>query len=531
MIQPFKPASFKRWTQDKNYDAIVIGSGLGGMTTAVLLAKEGYKVLLLEQHYTAGGFTHTFKRGDWEWDVGLHYVGEVNRENSFMKLAFDLVTDKQLEWNEMSEVYDKIIINKRQFNIPKGVANFKKYLKSEFPGEEKAIDTYVELIFKAANSSVGYFADKVIPEWLSSIAGFFLRRNFFSFSDRTTKEVLDEITKNELLKAVLTAQYGDYGCPPSESSFAIHATVVKHYFGGGAYPVGGGMSIGNAMLPIVEKTGGKVLVSARVKKIIVENGIAKGVLMEDGREIFAKNIISNAGWQTTFKILVPNSAFDFPELKPSPSHICLYAGIDEDIDSYLDGNGNYWIYPGTNHDTSIKNFIKNPSTSEFPVVYISFPSSKDPQWKKTKPNKSTIEIISMMPYSIFAKWENERWKHRGLEYEAFKELLSQRLLSHLYEVLPSLKGKISYYELSTPLSTKHFANYQYGEIYGLDHTPARFRKKELRIRTPYKNFYLTGQDTVSVGIGGALVSGFLTAQVITGKNFMMQIGKEKRNRK
>ncbi|MBT8316631.1 MAG: FAD-dependent oxidoreductase, partial [Lutibacter sp.] len=100
---------------------------------------------------------------------------------------------------------------------------------------------------------------------------------------------------------------------------------------------------------------------------------------------------------------------------------------------------------------------------------------------------------------------------------------AQRLLKELYKQLPQVKGKVNCYELSTPLSTEHFVNYEKGEIYGLDHSPSRFRQDFLKPRTPIKNFYLTGQDIVSAGVGGALFSGVLTSMAITGKNVLKKI--------
>ncbi|MBX7182942.1 MAG: NAD(P)/FAD-dependent oxidoreductase [Bacteroidia bacterium] len=527
----FKPKSYKRFKPETPFDVIIIGSGIGGMAAGSLLSQDGYKVLMLEQHYTAGGFTHMFKRGDWEWDVGIHYIGEVNRPQSFLKIMFDAVTDGSLNWHEMSDIYDKVIIAGRQFNFPKGTNNFKDYLKKEFPGEEKAIDQYIQLVYKVANSALFYFMDKTLHPVLSNTIGYFLRRNFLKYSDKTTLQVLQSLTSNKELIGVLTAQFGDYGCTPGKSSFAIHAMVVKHYLGGGAYPVGGAKNIANAMLPMLTKAGGEVLVNAKVKEIVVENGHAVGVKMEDGHVFKAGKIISNAGANLTYKHLLPlefGAQVGIPGKVPnSPSHVCLYIGVEEDIEPYLDGNANFWIYPDPDHDATQARFEKDRS-SEFPVVYISFPSAKDPEWKKQHPNKSTIEIITVAPYSWFSPWENERWMHRGEEYQALKDEFSQRLLTHLYRVVPALEGKIAFYELSTPLSTKHFAAYEFGEIYGLDHTPERFRMNKLRPRTPVKNLYLTGQDVVSVGIGGALIAGALTAQVVSGKNLLSKIGKRKK---
>ena len=114
-------------------------------------------------------------------------------------------------------------------------------------------------------------------------------------------------------------------------------------------------------------------------------------------------------------------------------------------------------------------------------------------------------------------------KKRGDEYETIKEDISQRLLKELYKLLPQVEGKINCYELSTPLTTEHFVNYKNGEVYGLDHSPSRFRQAFLKPRTPIKNFYLTGQDIVTAGIGGALFSGVLSAMAITGENALKEI--------
>ena len=150
------------------------------------------------------------------------------------------------------------------------------------------------------------------------------------------------------------------------------------------------------------------------------------------------------------------------------------------------------------------------------MVYISFPSSKDPAWEQAYPNKSTVEIVVPAPFAWFEKWETSKWQKRGAEYDALKKTITDKLIAILLEKVPQLEGKIHFTELSTPLSTLHFSNYQKGEIYGIDHTPERFEQRWLRTDTSVKNFYLTGQDIVTCGIGGALCAGFLTAIRVLG---------------
>ena len=112
---------------------------------------------------------------------------------------------------------------------------------------------------------------------------------------------------------------------------------------------------------------------------------------------------------------------------------------------------------------------------------------------------------------------------RGKEYEKIKNDLSKRLLDVLFKRFPHLENKILHQELSSPLTTRHFVNYKAGEIYGIDHTPERFEQKFLTPRTPIKNLYLTGQDIVTAGIGGALFAGVITASAMLGKNLIKKV--------
>tara|TARA_B100001093_G_scaffold69342_2_gene59834 strand:+ start:3210 stop:4796 length:1587 start_codon:yes stop_codon:yes gene_type:complete len=525
--------SYKRVTELENdYDAIVIGSGMGSLTSAALLSKEGKKVLILEKHYVAGGFTHVFKRKGYEWDVGIHYIGEVQNLNSPIRKMFDYITNRKLLWEDMGEVYDKIIIGDKQYDFVKGVENFKNKIISYFPDESEAISKYIKIVFDCNKTMKKFYIEKALPTFVSSFFGYFFRKKYLKYASKTTYEIISSITDNKELIKVLTAQYGDYGLPPKQSSFAMHASVVKHYFKGGSFPIGGSSQIIKTIDPVIERSGGKILVRAGVKKIIVKNNVAIGVMLEDGKEIFSKLIISGVGVINTFNHLIDREitkklGFDkcLKSVAPSAAHGCLYIGLKGDAKKLKLPKHNLWIYPEkTDHDSSVKNYLEN-QTNEFPLVYVSFPSAKDPSWDKRYPDKSTIDIITLLPYEAFEKWDGTSWKKRGEEYENVKEKIAKRLLECLFTQLPHLRDKIDYYELSSPLSTKNFTNYQKGELYGLDHTPKRFSQKFLRPKTKIKGLYLTGQDIVSAGIGGAIFSGLITTTAITGINFMKKIYK------
>jgi all-trans-retinol 13,14-reductase len=458
----------------------------------------------------------------------------MHHEHKLMPRLFKYITEGKLKWEDMGEVYDKIVFGDKTYDLVKGRENLVDKLKSEFdtPEDHTAIERYMELVKKVIASSRNFYGMKVFP----GILGKWLRKwtsgEFLKYSDMTTLEMLSTFTSNKKLIGVLCGQYGDYGLPPAQSSFAMHAILVNHYFNGGYFPKGGSAKIAEYIYPQITAAGGDVYSNAEVKEIIFEGNKAVGVRMADGHELKADRIISNAGVSNTFQKFINKKhplhsrlERQFDGLRASVAHICLYIGLKKSSEDLQLPKSNFWIYPDYDHDKNVNDYLSNPDDKPFPVVYISFPSAKDPDWVNRYPGTSTIEIISLAPYEWFKKWEDTRWGKRGEDYDAMKEKWSLRLLENLYTQLPHLRGQIDHYELSTPLSTRNFTGYQSGEIYGLEHSPARFRNEHLTPHTPFKNLYLTGQDIVSCGIGGALMSGLITSSAILKKNLIKSIMK------
>ena len=152
-----------------DYDAVVIGSGMGGLTTAALLSELGWRVCVLEQHYTAGGYTHSYERNGYEWDVGVHYIGDVGTETRTRKM-FDFLSGGKLEWAPMADEYDRFYIGDKVFNAMAGKQAFRDNLVRQFPEETDAIDAYMELLRRVGRALSDLGMEKVLRPWQRKLA-------------------------------------------------------------------------------------------------------------------------------------------------------------------------------------------------------------------------------------------------------------------------------------------------------------------------------------------------------------------------
>jgi all-trans-retinol 13,14-reductase len=529
---PGAAVSYRRASLDERYDAIVVGSGVGGLTSAMLLAKHaGKRVLVLERHYTPGGLTQVFRRPGFEWDVGLHYVGQVNVPGSDVHTMVEHVTGGRMRWSAMPDVYDRLSLGGRTYDYEIGVERLRERMLGYFPQERPALDRYFATIDRAVIRLGLYFAERLVPSLLSGIGSTLLRPFYLPYAGRSTASVMSGFVTNPELAGVLTGQWGQYGLPPGQSSFGTHALVTRTYFAGGAYPVGGSGQVYASIAPDIVSTGGSVVVRAEVNSILVEQGAAVGVRMSDGVVIRAPLVMSDAGARVTYGTLlrdrspaVERRRALIEAIPPSMGHICLYVGLNgTDAELGLTGT-NRWIIPTPDHDENLRRFSAD-ATAEFPFLFFSFPSAKDPSFATRFPGRATITIISPAPFEWFAKWRDTRWHKRGAEYDDFKDGLRSRMLAALHEHFPTTRGRVAHAELSTPLSVRHFANHPHGEIYGLAHTPERFRLREIGPRTPIRGLYLTGADSCVLGVLGAIAGGIIATSAALHRNLFMTVTK------
>ena len=500
-----------------HYDVIVIGSGMGGMSTSAALARMGRKVLILEQHYIPGGFTHMFARKGYHWDAGIHAIGEMKPGLPPYKML-DWMGRGKVKWESLGNPFDVFWFpDGFKWGLPDTSKAYIKQLKEHFPEQSDALDRYFKQVKRVTRSTIFHLGGKSMPRALSDFLNNSFDREGKELWLRTTADIMDECEIKGRLRTILALHWGYYGAVPTESSFAIHALTHTHFWNGAYYPVGGSQSVASALLGTVIDAGGHCITKASVEEILVENERATGVRMEDGRIFTAKTIVSAAGAKNTVNYLVPEDyqnsewAQTIRDVPSSPPYICMNLGFKGDIAAAGATKSNLWLMDSWELASNYWDWDNQENPH---VLYCSFPSLKDPEYNPGPKQKHTGEAITFLDWSLFKKWESSLHGERDEEYEALKEQIENRLLKTMRDNLPDLMELLDHHELSTPITAQHFVRADQGAIYGLKASPERFTNPELRTRTPIKRLFMTGADVISLGVSGAMISGVLTAASI-----------------
>jgi all-trans-retinol 13,14-reductase len=501
------------------WDAVVIGSGIGGLAAAAALATCRKRVLVLERHGKAGGLTQTFEREGWRFNVGVHYLGGFGPGETHRRLL-DHLAGGRIEMAPIVGAYDRIRLPGLTLPFAPPRSALITMLKDAFPRESAAIDRYFDAVDRAAATMGAVFMTRSMPGPLAGPLAWFKRKEIARWVGRTTWEVVQELTADPHLRAVLTAQWIDYGSRPAESSFGVHALVTRSYLDGAWYPVGGSAVFAQELGRTIGEAGGEIRTGAEVTGIAVEARRVTGVRLRSGEQIAARCVISDAGAHNTLRMLPSGEvdyawAQDVTELEASTGYIGLYLGLAGDITRAGADTANTWIY----ESWDVNQGWDDPfGQARAPALFVAFPSLRDPAHEPGPQRRHTGEIVALVNWSAFSRWDHSEdpggmraGMSREESYAAFKDQLKRNLLAQFGEHFAALAPMVQLAEASTPITVASYTGAEHGAMYGLATTPQRFLSPALRPRTPIGGLLLAGQDACTPGVTGAMAGGLMAA--------------------
>jgi all-trans-retinol 13,14-reductase len=496
------------------WDALVIGSGIGGLAAAAALARRGRKVLVLEQHGVPGGQTQTFRRGPWTFATGVHYIGGVGPHagaaGQFGRLL-DGLTGGELEFAALANPYDIVQLPGFEFGIPHPESAYRAALLERFPAEAAAIEAWFGAAGQARRAALAVFAQHAMPGLLAWGVKLLRGRQAEHWAHHTLADALAGV-HDPRLRAVLGARWGDYGAPPAQAPFVEHVLVTGSYDAGAYYPVGGPARFVQTLRPAIEAAGGELRTGADVRQIVVHDGHVVGVVVAQGGQRYvehAEHIVSAMGVRNTVACLEAGTApawqAEVSRVRPGAGCVALYIGFDGDVAAAGASSANRWIYEDA-ADTG--RLWHAPADEDAPALYVSFASLKDPACA----GPHTAEVLALVDGTAFEGWLGPAGAQADpAAYAAFKQRVAARLLAQFARHFPRLAPLVRLHELATPLTQRRYVRTPAGSMYGLEMSGERLLDPALHLRTPVPGLLLAGQDVLGPGVQASFMAGLMAA--------------------
>lgn len=501
------------------YDAVVIGSGIGGLSAASLLSLAGKKVLVLERHDRPGGYAHSFRRGYYSFDAAVHLVGGCSEGGLPDLVLRTLSVRDKCEFIKTDPFY-KTSYPDYAMEAPLGREKFSEALLHSFPRERKNLARLMEIIEKINEEMVQFPSEANLLDFARAIRK---SPTLVRYSGATLQDVMDKCLDEPKLKSSFSSLWPYLGLPPSRLSFLYWSAMLLSYLDEGAYYCRGTFqNFVNAIVTGLQKNGGELLLHTRVERIIVTGGAVTGVKLENGEEIKTPIIISNVDATQTFEEMVGvdklPGAFvrKLHGMKPSLSAFVLFLATDYDMRS----NGashEMFIYNSWDHDEAYNCVLRGDMASPTSSFIVNVPTLTDPSLAPK--GQHLVTATALVPYEIANSWREE------------KQPYGERLLGQVENKFPGLGDRILMMEGATPRTMERYTLNLTGAIYGWEVSPAQVGRGRLPHRTPVKGLYLSGHWTQpGGGIYGVLVSGVQTAQIVLGYKSISSMFQELRGK-
>jgi phytoene dehydrogenase-like protein len=536
------PAKRYREPVASRYDAIVVGSGMGGLVSAALLARFGRRVLVLDGHYVAGGNATVFRRKRWEFDVGIHYLGDCGPTGQIPRILRSCGAGG-VRFLPMDPDLERITFADGEFVIPRSRRVFRERLLAAFPGEARGIERYIRFLEQVERMQLAQTGGM-----LHQLASLLRSPLVVRYGLGPLGDLLDSCTRNPRLRAILTAQSGTYAIEPRRVSAVLHAGLQNHYLiDGGWYPEGGGQVIADALVAAIERAGGDIRLRATAQRIHVGDGGVTGVTFVNRHlgevHVDAPVVVSNADLKRTVAELVGEEHFP-PEFvrrvagfEMALPLFVVFLGLDLPAEELPWGNCNRWIFADDDIDGEYA-MLARGKMKERPSLYIATASRKDPgNPRLAPPGMTNLQIMTVVPadpgfWGVDAAAAASGTYQASEGYRARKEEVVHRIMAHAEVAIPGLARHIVYREASSPLTHTRYTGSTGGTSYGIAATPAQFLQNRPGARSPIPGLFFAGASMRSGhGIVGSMLSGVAAADAILQDGTMQRVlrGEEERN--
>lgn len=487
---------------------VIIGSGLGGLSTGVVLARAGYGVTVLEQGQQMGGCLQCFVRRGAKFETGMHFIGSAREGQTLRRLLRFLGID-DISLSELdTKAYDIVRLGSDEFRFPTGGDAFVEQMCSYFPHEAKGIEAYWRCVERVANASSLH---TLSPENADSAVS-------AEYQMRSIDEVIGSLVKDPLLRNVLVGNLPLYAARRGRTPFSTHAFIVDFYNQSSFRVVGGSDTIGFALQRELERYGGRVLTNAKVVRIHSDANHVTGVSTADERFFAADTVVSAIHPAATLTMT------DSPLIRPAfrqriaslPNTVgifSVYLDFKEDTMPYL--NSNYYAYRNGISPWDCEDYT--PDDWPHGYLYMHFCHENQPR------NARAGVILSYMRFDEMAPWLGTTVGHRGEDYERFKQQRAERLIDAVERSFPGLRSSIRHYYTSTPLTYLNYTGTPGGSAYGIARDISLGVSCHVAQRTRLPGLYLTGQNINSHGILGVLVGTIVTCSDLLGTEHLFRL--------
>ncbi len=488
------PVGPSRRHADNDFDAVIIGSGLGGLSCAAAFARQGFRPLVIEQHDKPGGYATAFNRPvGFRFDVSLHST-TVGEQNGVANLIQGFPEISEVEFHLHPSLFRAIFPDHDIRVSQKDVPGYIGTVSNLFPTEKEGIAGLFQDM-KGLADDIGRLSAARGQVDMSRFPQDFplLAR----FHNKTWGELLQGRITDPKLRAILSTQWGYYGLPPSRLSCFYYALPFMSYLNhGGYYPKGRSQNISNAFVHYIEGHGGKVFLNTQATRILLKDGSAAGVATADGREFSSKVVVSNADPFATFRKLLPDLAETRPyterwkDFSVSLSCFQVFLGLKEDV-VRRSGITDSEIFVESSYDPEDAYACMLKGEVERGGMGVSLYDNIDSTY--SPPGKNTVNILSLQGYGPWEKYEKDYLAGKKSDYQKEKKRMADILIARVEDrLLPGLSKAIEVMEVGTPLTNVRYTGHHRGAIYGWDQTVNNSGNTRVGHSTPVKNLYLAG---------------------------------------